>query len=118
LAAKTGLLWRQAGLVLKLLANLANPPLSVKSITDHTVTKTLTMTMTQQESLALVRQLLGAKDDDELTQIIGLNLGRIDGTFFGVLNASVKQLEREGKPGIAQALQDLGDRMLRMKTLI
>jgi hypothetical protein len=76
------------------------------------------MTMTQQESLALVRQLLGAKDDDELTQIIGLNLGRIDGTFFGVLNASVKQLEREGKPTIAAALQDLGDRMLRMKTLI
>jgi hypothetical protein len=76
------------------------------------------MTMTQQESIALVRQLLAAKDDDELTQIIGLNLGRIDGTFFGVLNASVKQLEREGKPGIAQALQDLGDRMLRMKTLI
>jgi hypothetical protein len=76
------------------------------------------MTMTQQESIALVRQLLGAKDDDELTQIIGLNLGRVDGTFFGVLNASVRQLEREGKPGIAQALQSVGDRMLRMKTLI
>jgi hypothetical protein len=74
--------------------------------------------MTQQESIALIRQLLGAQNDDELTQIIGLNLGRIDGTFFGVLNASVRQLEREGKPGIAQALQELGDRMLRMKTLI
>jgi hypothetical protein len=76
------------------------------------------MTMTQQESLALVRQLLGAQDDDELTQIIGLNLGRVDGTFFGVLNASVRQLEREGKPSIAEALQAVGDRMLRMKTLI
>lgn len=76
------------------------------------------MAMTQQESLALVRQLLGARDDDELTQIIGLNLGRVDGTFFGVLNASVRQLEREGKPNIAQALQAVGDRMLRMKTLI
>ncbi len=55
------------------------------------------MTMTQQESLALVRQLLGAKDDDELTQIIGLNLGRIDGTFFGVLNASVTPTGARGQ---------------------
>lgn len=76
------------------------------------------MTMTQQESVDLVRQLLKAKNDDELMQIIGLNLGRIDGTFYGVLNASVKQLEREGKPNIAQALEAIGDRMLRMKTLI
>lgn len=76
------------------------------------------MTMTQQESIDLVRQILAAQDDDELTQIVGLNLGRIDGTFFGVLNASVRQLEREGKPNIAQALQAIGDRMLRMKTLI
>ncbi|MEA3334800.1 MAG: hypothetical protein U9R25_02755 [Chloroflexota bacterium] len=74
--------------------------------------------MTQQESLDLVRQLLGARDDDELTQIISLNLGGVDGTFFGVLNSSVKQLEREGKPNIAQALQTVGDQMLRMKTLI
>jgi hypothetical protein len=74
--------------------------------------------MTQQESVALVRQLLGARDDDELTQIIGLNLGRVDGTFFGVLEASAKQLEREQKPHIARALRAVGDRMLRMKTLI
>lgn len=76
------------------------------------------MAMTQQESVALVRQLLGARDDDELAQIIGLNLGRIDGTFFGVLEASARQLEREQKPNIAQALRAVGDRMLRMKTLI
>ena len=76
------------------------------------------MTMTQAESVALVRQILGARDDDELMQIVGLNLGRIDGTFFGVLEASAKQLEREGKPNIANALRAIGDRMLRMKTLI
>jgi endonuclease III len=76
------------------------------------------MTMTQAESVALVRQILSARDDDELTQIVGLNLGRIDGTFFGVLEASAKQLERENKPNIANALRAIGDRMLRMKTLI
>lgn len=74
--------------------------------------------MTEREALDLVRQLLKARDDDELTQIISLNLGRIDGTFYGVLNASVKQLERENKSNIAQALQAVGDQMLRMKTLI
>ncbi|MCS6845220.1 MAG: hypothetical protein NZ528_13010 [Caldilineales bacterium] len=76
------------------------------------------MAMTQQEAIALVRQILAARDDDELTQIISLNLSRVDGTFFGVLNASVQQLQREGKPNIARALQAVGDRMLRMKTLI
>jgi hypothetical protein len=76
------------------------------------------MAMNQQESIDLVRQILSARDDDELTQIISLNLGRVDGTFFGVLNASVKQLEREGKPNIARSLQAIGDRLLRMKTLI
>lgn len=74
--------------------------------------------MTPEESMDLIRQLLKARDDDELLQIISLNLGRIDGTFYGVLNASVKQLEREGKPHIARALEAVGDRMLRMKTLI
>ena len=74
--------------------------------------------MTQDESLALVRQLLGARNDDELTQLVGLNLGRVDGTFFGVLEASARQLEKEGKPSIAQALRAIGDNMLRMKTLI
>ncbi len=90
--------------------------ISVQS--SHPVTQSPSHPVTQSPSHPVTHQLLGAKDDDELTQIIGLNLGRIDGTFFGVLNASVRQLEREGKPGIAQALQSVGDRMLRMKTLI
>ena len=76
------------------------------------------MAMTQQESIDLIRELLKARNADELTQIIGLNLGRIDGAFYGVLHSSVKQLEREGKPNIAQALEAVGDRMLRLKTLI
>ncbi len=74
--------------------------------------------MTNQEALELIRQLLKAKDDQELEQLVSLNLSRVDGTFFSVLNKSVAQLLKENKPEIAEALESLGDRMLRMKTLI
>ncbi len=74
--------------------------------------------MTGQEALQLVRQMLKAASEEELEQIVSLNLSRLDGTFFGVLNQSVEQLRREGKPQIAEALQRLGDRLVRMRTLI
>jgi hypothetical protein len=35
-----------------------------------------------------------------------------------VLDLSVEQLQREGKNQAAEALRGLGDKMLRMKTLI
>ena len=74
--------------------------------------------MTNQESLELVREILKAPDEEKLEKIVSVNLPRIDGTFFSVLNQSVQQLRREDKPEMAEALESLGDRMLRMKTLI
>ena len=74
--------------------------------------------MTRQEALDLVRELLQAKDEDVLMQLVSLNLPMLDGTFFGMAEASARQLEREGKPAIAEALRGLTSRMLRMKTLI
>ena len=74
--------------------------------------------MTNQESLELVREILKAPSEEKLEKIVSVNLPRIDGNFFTVLNQSVKQLRREGKPEMADALESLGDRMLRMKTLI
>ncbi len=74
--------------------------------------------MTGQEALQLVRQMLKAASEEELEQIVSLNLSRLDGTFFNVLNQSVEQLRREQKPEIAEALQRLGDRLVRMRTLI
>lgn len=76
------------------------------------------MAMNEEQALYLVRRLLKAKDEEELSNLISMSLPMIDGTFFGVLEASARQLEREGKPHIAKALRGLGDRMLRMKTLI
>ncbi len=74
--------------------------------------------MTNQESLELVREILKAPNEEKLEKIVSVNLPRIDGNFFTVLNQSVVQLRREDKPEMAEALESLGDRMLRMKTLI
>jgi hypothetical protein len=74
--------------------------------------------MTNQEALQLIRQILKAPDDEALEDIVTLNLPALDGTFFSVLNQSVEQLRRENKTEIAEALEGLGDKMLRMRTLI
>ncbi len=66
----------------------------------------------------LVRKFLKAKDDDELMQLVSLHLSSLDGVFFSTADAAVRQLERDGKTGAANALRGLTDRMLRMKTLI
>lgn len=74
--------------------------------------------MTQQEALDLIRTFLKASDDEALMKEVNLHLPRIDGTFFAVLHQSAEQLRHEGKPHIAEALQRLGDVILRMRTLI
>lgn len=74
--------------------------------------------LTNQEALDLIRTFLKAPSDEALMKEVNLNLPRVDGTFFRVLNQSAAQLRREGKPQIADALEHLGDTILRMKTLI
>jgi hypothetical protein len=74
--------------------------------------------MNRQEAIEAVRQLLKARDEKELSQLIGLYLPAVDGTFFTVLRQSVEQLKRENKPEIAHALETLGTQILKMKTLI
>jgi hypothetical protein len=74
--------------------------------------------MTPEEAVALIRKMLKAPNEEQLTQIISLNLSRFDGVFFGVLNESVAQLRREGKPQIGTALENLGGTILRMRMLI
>ncbi len=76
------------------------------------------MAMDRQEAVEAIRKLLKARDEKELSQLIGLYLPAVDGTFFTVLGQAVEQLKRENKPGIAQALEVLGAQILRMKTLI
>jgi ABC-type transporter Mla MlaB component len=74
--------------------------------------------MTQEEALELIRAMLKAPNEQEVTRLISYNLPRFDGTFFSVLNHSIEQLKHEGKPQIAQALEQVGGAILRMRTLI
>jgi hypothetical protein len=74
--------------------------------------------MTPEEAIKLIRTMLKAPNEEQLTQIISLNLSKFDGVFFGVLNESVAQLKRENKPQIATALENLGGTILRMRMLI
>jgi len=74
--------------------------------------------MTRQEALDLVRRLLRAANEDELTTMVTESLPALDGTFFSTVEAVAIQLEREAKRPQARALRSLGDRMLRIKTLI
>jgi hypothetical protein len=74
--------------------------------------------MTQEEALDLIRAMLKAPDEKEVTRLIAHNLPRFDGIFFSVLNHSIEQLKHEGKPQIALALEQVGGAILRMRTLI
>ncbi len=74
--------------------------------------------MTETEAIELIRKLLQARDEAALVELVNLHLHEIDGTFFGAVERSVRELEREEKPEIARALRGLSDRMLRMRTLI
>jgi hypothetical protein len=74
--------------------------------------------MTEQEALELIRSLLKAKDEAEVTRLVSLHLPTLDGTFFTTAEAAARRLELDGKANAATALRQLTDRMLRMKTLI
>lgn len=74
--------------------------------------------MTPEEALELIRSLLKAPDNEELNRLIAYNLPRMDGVFFSTLNHSVQQLRHEKKPHIADALEDLGGTILKMRTMI
>jgi hypothetical protein len=74
--------------------------------------------MTEQQALDLIRSLLKARDEAEVTHLVSLNLPALDGTFFTTAEAAARRLELDGKAGAATALRQLTDRMLRMKTLI
>ncbi len=74
--------------------------------------------MTEQQALDLIRALLKAPNEPEVTRLVSQNLPSLDGTFFTTAEAAARRLELDGKAPAATALRSLTDRMLRMKTLI
>jgi hypothetical protein len=74
--------------------------------------------MTYQESYALIKELMAVKTKDELQDKMGENMGRVDGTFFTVVDAVSARLRAQGKADAANHLGQIGDALARLRFMI
>ena len=74
--------------------------------------------MTHQEAQELLKELIRAKDKDELQQIVSINVSQCDGVFFAELEALVEQYRAKGDESSARKLKELGDFMARLRFMI
>jgi hypothetical protein len=73
--------------------------------------------MTQDESIALIKKLLLAKDQEELQRLIGAYLPQMDNTFFAVLTEAA-EVESTRNPAVGARLTSLAQTLLPLRTLI
>ena len=73
--------------------------------------------MTQDESIALIKQLLLAESQEELQKLIGVYLPQMDNTFFAVLTQAA-EVESARNPAIGARLTSLAQTLLPLRTLI
>jgi hypothetical protein len=71
----------------------------------------------QDESVALIRQLLLAESNEELQELISLGLPRMDDTFFSVLTRAA-EVESRRNPAVGARLVSLAQTLLPLRTLI
>ncbi len=74
--------------------------------------------MTHQQARDLVRQIVQAKNKDELQKIIGDNISWCDGIFFAELEGVVDQFRARGDETSAGKLKEVGDFMARLRFMI
>jgi len=74
--------------------------------------------MTHQQARDLVKQIVQAKNKDELQKIIGDNIGWCDGVFFAELEEVVAQFRAKGDDVSAGKLKEVGDFMARLRFMI
>ena len=74
--------------------------------------------MTQQESIALIKELMAAKSKEELQEKMGEHMSRVDATFFMVVNDVAAQLRAQGKADAARHLTSIGDALARLRFMI
>src|SRR5712692_9234386 len=74
--------------------------------------------MTDQESIALIKELIAVKSKEELQQKMGENLSRVDSTFFSVVNEVAAHLRAQGKADAARQLNAIGDSLARLRFMI
>ena len=74
--------------------------------------------MTHQEAQVLLKEIIQAKDKNELQNIISTNVSRCDGVFFSELEILVEQFRAKNDESSARKLKDLGDHMARLRFMI
>jgi hypothetical protein len=74
--------------------------------------------MTHQEAQALIKDIIQAKDKDELQRVISQNVSRCDGVFFAELEAVVEQFRAKNDESSARKLKEVGDFMARLRFMI
>ncbi len=73
--------------------------------------------MTQDEAIALIKELLSAESQEELQNRIALHLPQMDSTFFAVLTEAA-EVESTRNPAIGARLTSLAQTLLPLRTLI
>lgn len=75
------------------------------------------ITVTQDEAITLIKELLLANSQEELQTLISLNLPRMDNTFFAVLTEAA-EVELVRNPAVGERLTALARTLLPLRTLI
>ena len=73
--------------------------------------------MTQDEAVALIRELLLAESQEELQKLFGVHLPQMDNTFFAVLTEAA-EVESVRNPAVGARLTSLAGTLLPLRTLI
>ena len=74
--------------------------------------------MTVKPAHALLKQIIEAKDGDELQKIISENIMWCNGVFFSELDRLTAEFQRRGDANSAAKLKEVGDYMARLRFMI
>jgi hypothetical protein len=77
-----------------------------------------TPSMTIETAHTLLKQLIEAKDGNELQKIISKNIMWCNGVFFSELERLVAEFRRRGDASSAAKLKEVGDYMARLRFMI
>jgi len=74
--------------------------------------------MTYQAAQKLLRQIIQAKNKDELQEVVSNNISQCDGVFFTELESMVQLYRTRGDESSARKLKEVGDFMARLRFMI
>jgi hypothetical protein len=74
--------------------------------------------MTEDQARDIIRQLVAARDKEDLQKLMGTYISACDNVFFSVLSDTVAQMREQGDEANAGKLKEMGDMLARLRFLI